>query len=243
MSGYNPYPYYSPQPQPNNQAVNSLYSPPLNGYPPPYQAQTTNYEETVYTEANYQIPGVQPVNMAPPINSIETSQVQQQSYSTVFPPIESPMGPLISVYIEDNSHHQKRNRRIGGIGVTAAASVLTGGLIVLPVLAGVAVNKIAKSSSEKCIFAYRNTFIYELRAALARGFGVPPEYLQLKRKGVFLDDRMQLVHYLSFPGKQRIHLTTHIKDQPVVGSVCTYPRQYEYPPVQFVDCSSFKFVL
>ena len=173
-------------------------------------------------------------------NYSSDSQVLQQ-YS-VFPPIEQPVGPLISVYVEDNSHHQKRNRQLGGVGVTAAAVALTGGLILIPVIAGVAVNQIVKKSKEKCIFAYGNTYIYEIRAALANGFNVPPELLQLKRKGVMLEDTVKLQQYIAFPGKNRIHLTMHVKDAPVVGSVCSYVGQYTYPAVVYVDSSSFQFI-
>ena len=171
--------------------------------------------------------------------SADSQFIQQYS---VFPPIEQPRGPLISVYVEDNSHHQKRNRQLGGAGVTAAAVALTGGLVLIPVIAGVAVNQIVKKSKEKCIFAYGNTYIYEIRAALANGFNVPPELLQLKRRGVMLEDTVKLSQYVAFPGKNRIHITMHVKDAPVVGSVCSYVGQYTYPAVVYVDSSSFQFI-
>lgn len=162
---------------------------------------------------------------------------------SIFPMMEQPFGPIISVYVEDNSHHQKRNRRLVGAGVAAAACAATGGLIVIPALAGFALNKVVKSNKEKCVYAYANTFIYELRAALANGLGVPPELLQIKRKGVYFDDCARLSTYLEYPGKQRIHVAMHVKDHPVIGSVCQYEGQYSYPPVQFVDCSSYQFVV
>ena len=179
-----------------------------------------------------------PPRMLPPQKSTTTFTI----VSSVFPPIEEPIGPLISVYVEDNSHHQKRNRQLGGVGVTAAGVVLTGGLVILPVLAGVAVNQIVKKTKEKCVYAYGNTYIYELRAALANGLGVPPELLQLKRKGVMMEDTVKLEHYLSYPGKARIHITMHVKDSPVVGSVCSIVGQYTYPTALYVDCSSYQFI-
>lgn len=199
-------------------------------YPPPYSStyssfQYSNsipqpiYNQPVYPQCSY------------PIQS-----------NSVFPMMELPQGPLISIYLEDNSHHQKRNRRLGGIGVTAAACAITGGLVLLPVLAGVGVNKVIKKSKEKCVYAYGNTFIYELRSALAHGLGIPPELLQLKRKGVMLDDCIHLSNYLAYPGKNRIHITMHIKDKPVIGSVCSYEGQYVYPEPRYVDCSSYQFI-
>lgn len=203
---------------------NTVYSnmiPPSSEEPAIPGYQQVNYYQSV------PIPQYQPVLVVP----------------SVFPPMEQPHGPLVSVYLEDNSHHQKRNRRLGGAGVAAVACAATGGLVLLPVLAGVAVNKLVKKTKEKCIYAYHNTFIYELRSALGRGLGVPPELLQLKRKGVMLDDCTQLSRYMEYPGKNRIHITMHIKDSPVVGSVCSYDGQYPYPDPQFIDCSNYQFIL
>lgn len=192
-----------------------------------------------------------PVYLPPPSIAVPPIPVQQSVPipvaaitlpSSVFPPLLTPQGSPISVFLEDNSHHQKRNRRLGGAGVTAVACAATGGLILLPVIAGVAVNKLVKKSKEKCVYAYVNTYVYELRSALAHGLGVPPELLQLKRNGVMLDDCFQLSQYLQYPGKNRIHITMHIKDVPVVGSVCTYEGQYTYPDPLYVDCSNYKFV-
>ena len=215
---------------------------------PEKSASTEATYNTIPTYASYQ----------PPVTNVYTD-VQESTYISsppqpvpmiplpavplVFPLMEAPSGPMISVYVEDNSHHQKRNRRIVGVGVAAAACAATGGLVLIPALAGLAVNKVVKKKREKCVYAYGNTYIYELRAALARGLGVPPELLQLKRKGVFLDDLSRVCNYLEFAGKQRIHIAMHVKDRPVPGSVCQYEGQYEYPPVQFVDCSSYQFVL
>ena len=125
--------------------------------------------------------------------------------------------------------------------MAALSVVATGGLVILPLAAGLAVNKVVKYAKEKCIYAYANTYVYEIRSALARGLGVPPELLQLKRKGVMLEDCFHIAQYFAHPGKNRIHLTMHVKEHPVAGSVCTYPGQYVYPPPQFVDCSSYKF--
>ena len=160
---------------------------------PEKSASTEATYNTIPTYASYQ----------PPVTNVYTD-VQESTYISsppqpvpmiplpavplVFPLMEAPSGPMISVYVEDNSHHQKRNRRIVGVGVAAAACAATGGLVLIPALAGLAVNKVVKKKREKCVYAYGNTYIYELRAALARGLGVPPELLQLKRKGVFLDD-------------------------------------------------------
>lgn len=187
----------------------------------------------------------QPINATQPIPiqpSVTIPVTTVTVPTSVFPPLLTPQGSPISVFLEDNSHHQKRNRRLGGAGVTAVACAATGGLILLPVIAGVAVNKLVKKSKEKCVYAYANTYIYELRSALAHGLGVPPELLQLKRNGVMLDDCFQLSQYLQYPGKNRIHITMHIKDIPVVGSVCTYEGQYIYPDPLYVDCSNYQFV-
>lgn len=127
--------------------------------------------------------------------------------------------------------------------MAAAACAVTGGLIVLPALAGFAINKVVKKNREKCVYAYGNSYVFELRAALARGLGVPPELLQLKRKGVMLEDCSYLGTYLEYAGKQRIHIAMHVKDHPVAGSVCQFQGQYEYPPVQYIDCSSYQFVV
>ena len=221
---------------------------------PPPPSQSTPLPPLSQTVPTSQVPAIPVIPVHPPptfptipneLTTMNTdysfdSQVIPQ-YS-VFPPIEQPRGPLISVYVEDNSHHQKRNRQLGGVGVTAAAVALTGGLVLIPVIAGVAVNQIVKKSKEKCIFAYGNTYIYEIRAALANGFNVPPELLQLKRKGVMLEDTVKLHQYIAFPGKNRIHITMHVKDAPVVGSVCSYVGQYTYPAVVYVDSSSFQFI-
>ena len=72
---------------------------------------------------------------------------------------------------------------------------------------------------------------------------MPPELLQLKRKGVMLDDCSYLGTYLEYAGKQRIHIAMHVKDHPVAGSVCQFQGQYEYPSVQYIDCSSYQFVV
>lgn len=221
---------------------------------PPPPSQSTPLPPLSQTVPTSQVPAIPVIPVHPPptfptipneLTTMNTdysfdSQVIPQ-YS-VFPPIEQPRGPLISVYVEDNSHHQKRNRQLGGVGVTAAAVALTGGLVLIPVIAGVAVNQIVKKSKEKCIFAYGNTYIYEIRAALANGFNVPPELLQLKRKGVMLEDTVKLHQYIAFPGKNRIHITMHVKDAPVIGSVCSYVGQYTYPAVVYVDSSSFQFI-
>ena len=208
------------------------------------EQENTVYSNVIPPQPISQQPSVssyQQVNYYPPV-SIPQYQSVSLVAPAVFPPIEQPIGPLISVFLEDNSHHQKRNRRLGGVGVTAVACAATGGLVLLPVLAGVAINKIVKKSKEKCIYAYGNTFIFEIRSALGRGLGIPPELLQLKRNGVMLEDCMQLARYLEYPGKNRIHLTMHIKNTPVVGSVCSYEGQYTYPDPVFVDCSSYQFI-
>ena len=205
------------------------------GGPMSYPQQTsTTYtdvqESTVYSTQ------LQPQATAIPVVPLLTTP-------SVFPAIQPPQGPLISVFIEDNSHHQKRNRRVVGVGVAAAACAVPGGLIVLPALAGFAINKVVKKNREKCVYAYGNSYVFELRAALARGLGVPPELLQLKRKGVMLEDCSYLGTYLEYAGKQRIHIAMHVKDHPVAGSVCQFQGQYEYPPVQYIDCSSYQFVV
>ena len=202
-------------------------------------------ESTFYSTVRTQpIPPVVPTPPLPQPTSYPVLQnVAASATYSIFPMMEQPFGPIISVYVEDNSHHQKRNRRLVGAGVAAAACAATGGLIVIPALAGFALNKVVKSNREKCVYAYANTFIYELRAALANGLGVPPELLQIKRKGVYFDDCARLSTYLEYPGKQRIHVAIHVKDRPVVGSVCQYEGQYAYPPVQYVDCSSYQFVV
>ena len=205
---------------------------------------TTNVEEESYVSSQpiYPVPFLPnpPAYPMPPPPPAPVLQLPPPP--SVFPPIEQPFGPMISIYLEDNSRHQKRNRRIAGVGVAALSVVATGGLVILPLAAGLAVNKAVKYAKEKCIYAYANTYVYEIRAALAQGLGVPPELLQLKRKGVMLEDVFHISQYFAHPGKNRIHLTMHVKEHPVAGSICTYPGQYIYPPPQYVDCSSYQFV-
>lgn len=221
-----------------------------------------------YSEEKYAIPSYAYYQPAEETSDSYTTKVQEESFVTsqpiysipflpnpppivptppqcmpsVFPPIEPPFGPIVTIFIEDNSRHQKRNRRIAGVGVAALSVVASGGLVILPLAAGLAVNKAVKYAKEKCIYAYANTYVYEIRSALARGLGVPPELLQLKRKGVILEDCFHIAQYFARPGKNRIHLAMHVKEHPVAGSVCVYPGQFPYPPPQYVDCSSYQFV-
>lgn len=205
------------------------------------ESYTTNVQEESYitTQPIYPVPFMSnPPPVAPPPPPM---LLPPQPLPSIFPPVEPPFGPVVTIFLEDNSRHQKRNRRIAGAGVAALSVVATGGLVILPLAAGLAVNKVVKYAKEKCIYAYANTYVYEIRSALARGLGVLPELLQLKRKGVMLEDCFHIAQYFAHPGKNRIHLTMHVKEHPVAGSVCTYPGQYVYPPPQFVDCSSYKF--
>lgn len=112
-----------------------------------------------------------------------------------------------------------------GLGVGAAALVLTGGLLI-PALAGAAVYNTIKKGDKTKFIAYPNSYVYELRSAIGKKFNIQPELIHLSRKGVVFDDNELLQKYVT---KKKVTLTMMVCDIPVPGSNYHLPYGSVYP--------------
>ena len=143
-----------------------------------------------------------------------------------YPRPQQPRGKPIEISADRDENSTKKKSTMVGLGVGAAAMVLTGGLL-LPALAGAAVYKTIKKGDKTRFIAYPNTYVYELRSAMGKKFEVKPELIHISRKGVVFDDNELLQKYIR--NKSKVTLDITICDIPVPGSNYNLPYGNVYP--------------
>ena len=143
-----------------------------------------------------------------------------------YPRPQQPRGKPIEISADRDETSTKRKSTMVGLGVGAAAMVLTGGLL-LPALAGAAVYNTIKKGDKTRFIAYPNTYVYELRAAMGKKFEIKPELIHISRKGVVFDDNELLQKYIR--NKSKVTLNIAICDIPVPGSNFNLPYGNVYP--------------
>ena len=248
------------QPQPGAQPY---YPQPMpNGQQSPAAAQQSPVPQQQDASSVYAIPGGQPATpqpvtptqpMAPNQNMVAPNQnmvapsgkdvllAPDQSYYPVnpinngvspFPLYQAPKGDPVEVRVEVKDDKVKDRNTLIGVGVGAAAMLVTGGLA-LPIIAGTVIYNVLKKDGYAKYSAYKNTYVYELRAAIAKDLNVRPEFLLMSRKGVSFDDNEMLQRYMARPN--RVTIQVAVLNVPAVGSNYHLANGMPYPPVQSVS--------
>ena len=138
----------------------------------------------------------------------------------------------MEVRVEVKDDKVKDRNTLIGVGVGAAAMLVTGGLA-LPIIAGTVMYNVLKKDGYAKYSAYKNTYVYELRAAIAKDLNVRPEFLLMSRKGVSFDDNEMLQRYMARPN--RVTIQVAVLNVPAVGSNYHLANGMPYPPVQSVS--------
>ena len=242
-------PYY-PQPMPNGQQS-------------PAAAQQSPVPQQQDASSVYAIPGGQPATQTQPVTPTQPTTPNQnmvapnqnmvapsgkdvllapdQSYYPVnpinngvspFPLYQAPKGDPVEVRVEVKDDKVKDRNTLIGVGVGAAAMLVTGGLA-LPIIAGTVMYNVLKKDGYAKYSAYKNTYVYELRAAIAKDLNVRPEFLLMSRKGVSFDDNEMLQRYMARPN--RVTIQVAVLNVPAVGSNYHLANGMPYPPVQSVS--------
>lgn len=242
-------PYY-PQPMPNGQQS-------------PAAAQQSPVPQQQDASSVYAIPGGQPATSTQPVTPTQPMTPNQnmvapnqnmvapsgkdvlltpdQSYYPVnpinngvspFPLYQAPKGDPVEVRVEVKDDKVKDRNTLIGVGVGAAAMLVTGGLA-LPIIAGTVMYNVLKKDGYAKYSAYKNTYVYELRAAIAKDLNVRPEFLLMSRKGVSFDDNEMLQRYMARPN--RVTIQVAVLNVPAVGSNYHLANGMPYPPVQSVS--------
>lgn len=144
-----------------------------------------------------------------------------------YPMAQQPKGKPIKVLVDYNKKQNKEKSTLAGVGIGVAASIVTGGLL-LPVIAGAVAYNLIKDSSKKQFVAYPNSYVYELRAAIAADLNIKPELILLERKDMIMDDNEQLQKYIK-KDKEKATVNVSIHQIPVAGSNYYAPNGCIYP--------------
>lgn len=147
--------------------------------------------------------------------------------SSPYPMAQQPKGKPIKVLVDYNQKENKQKSTLAGVGIGVAASIVTGGLL-LPVIAGAVAYNLIKDSSKKQFVAYPNSYVYELRAAIAADLNIKPELILLERKDMIMDDNEQLQKYIK-KDKDKASVNVSIQQTPVAGSNYYAPNGCIYP--------------
>lgn len=242
------------QPQPGAQPY---YPQPMpNGQQSPAAAQQSPVPQQQDASSVYAIPGGQPATPTQPVTPMQPMTPNQnmvapsgkdvllapdQSYYPVnpinngvspFPLYQAPKGDPVEVRVEVKDDKVKDRNTLIGVGVGAAAMLVTGGLA-LPIIAGTVMYNVLKKDGYAKYSAYKNTYVYELRAAIAKDLNVRPEFLLMSRKGVSFDDNEMLQRYMARPN--RVTIQVAVLNVPAVGSNYHLANGMPYPPVQSVS--------
>ena len=235
------------QPQPGAQPYYPQSMP--NGQQTPVAGQQSPVPQQQDAASVYAIPGSQSAptqSVAPSQNLVAPSGkdvllAPDQSYYPAnpinngvspFPLYQAPKGNPVEVRVEVKDEKVKDRNTLIGVGVGAAAMLVTGGLA-LPLIAGTVIYNVLKKEGYAKYSAYKNTYVYELRAAIAKDLNVRPEFLLLSRKGVSFDDNEMLQRYMAKPNHITIQVT--VLNVPAVGSNYHLANGIPYPPVQSVN--------
>ena len=188
------------------------------------------------------VPGAIPLYTAQPapvaVQQSATDQILQSpdaqyftaaaapNVTSPYPLPQQPKGDPIKVLVEYNKQENKEKSALIGVGVGAAALLFTGGLA-LPIIAGAITYSAIKDNNKARYAAYLNSYVYELRSAIAADLEIKPELILLQRKGVIFDDNEQLQKYIKNKKKFTVEVT--ISDTPVAGSNYYVPNGSVYP--------------
>ena len=243
-------PYSTNLPNPQQQPVQVFPPPPQQQQPvqvfppPPQQQQPVQVFPEVPQQQPVQVFPQQTGNIFPAVPQDVKSNPPQSSSPTVlqspdasyyngnpsilspYPRPQQPRGKPIEISADKDENSTKKKSTMVGLGVGAAAMVLTGGLL-LPAIAGAAVYNTIKKGDRTRFIAYPNTYVYELRAAMGKKFEVKPELIHISRKGVVFDDNELLQKYIN--NKSKVTLKVTICDVPVPGSNYNLPYGNVYP--------------
>ena len=217
---------------------------PVQVFPPPPQQQSGRVFPEIPQQQPIQVFPQQTGNIFPTAPQDVKSSSPQSSSSTIlqspnasycngnpsllspYPRPQQPRGNPIEISADKDENSTKKKSTVVGLGVGAAAMVLTGGLL-LPALAGAAVYNTIKKGDKTRFIAYPNTYVYELRAAMGKKFEIKPELIHISRKGVVFDDNELLQKYIK--NKSKVTLKVTICDVPVPGSNYNLPYGNVYP--------------
>ena len=144
-----------------------------------------------------------------------------------YPMAQQPKGKPIKILVDYNQKKNKEKSALAGVGIGVAASIVTGGLL-LPVIAGAVAYNLIKDSSKKHFMAYPNSYVYELRAAIAADLNIKPELILLERKDMIMDDNEQLQKYIK-KDKEKATVNVSVQQTPVAGSNYYAPNGCVYP--------------
>ena len=158
-------------------------------------------------------------------------QAAPQEVVSPYPNAQKPKGESIRLFIDTDEQATKQKNALAGVGVGVAASILTGGLAI-PLIAGVAVYNMLKQDSQSVYMSYSNSFVWELRSAMAEEYDIKPELILLKRKDVIMDDNEQLKKYVK--NKHKVTIDMRVSQVPVAGSNYYFPNGSVYPKSQTV---------
>lgn len=238
------YPVYSQYSQPasissNNQDNPTSVFPSLESVQP--MAPTPDNSSVTPAFPVY-TPGVAPVYVPQPIPVAAPGQSGEQilqapdpqffapvmtpNVNSPYPLPQQPKGDTLTVLVEYNKHENKEKSAMIGVGVGAAAMLFTGGLA-LPLIAGAITYNAIKDNNKARYAAYPNSYVYELRSAVAADLDVKPELVLLQRKGVIFDDNEQLQKYIK--NKKKFTVEISILETPVAGSNYYAPNGSIYP--------------
>lgn len=168
------------------------------------------------------------------LNNPDAQYFQNSPMSvSAYPMIQQPKGNPIMINLDTNNDDVKTQNALLGVGIGAVAAIATGGLL-LPVLAGVVGYNLIKKERQSKLRAFPNTFVWELRSAIADMLKVNPELVLLRRKDMIMDDNEMLQKYVK-GGKSKATVKISLQNTPVAGSNYYSPNGAVYPKAQYVS--------
>ena len=152
---------------------------------------------------------------------------------SAYPTIQRPKGNPIFISLDTNNDDVKTQNALLGVGIGAAAAILTGGLLV-PVIAGVVGYNLIKKERRSKFCVFPNTFVWELRSAIGDLLKVNPELILMERKDMIMDDNEMMQKYVK-GSKTKATLKISIHSTPVAGSNYYSPNGSVYPKAHHVS--------
>ena len=152
---------------------------------------------------------------------------------SAYPTIQQPKGSPIIINLDTNNEDVKTQNALLGVGIGAVAAIASGGLL-LPVIAGVVGYNLIKKERQSKFSVYPNTYVWELRSAIAELLKVNPELVLMKRKDMIMDDNEMIKKYVK-GSKSKATVKISIQNTPVAGSNYYSPNGAVYPRAQCVS--------
>ena len=152
---------------------------------------------------------------------------------SAYPTIQQPKGSPIIINLDTNNEDVETQNALLGIGIGTVAAIASGGLL-LPVIAGVVGYNLIKKERQSKFSVYPNTYVWELRSAIAELLKVNPELVLMKRKDMIMDDNEMIKKYVK-GSKSKATVKISIQNTPVAGSNYYSPNGAVYPRAQCVS--------